>query len=223
MLEGVSFNQLSDRERELVATYSRMLLGRGQPTRPARRKMTSGSVHYLLVPIVLFWPLLLIFQRRVHWFHFCTNSWHMRVQFLYTNCLLREGSVKGRFYILVYGPYFKPPFLLYSQLACGTLSSSKLWRRSTRERHERPTSRSRCWGRTRDRTWVRPAFPPLTNRRASLTVRESNPRPGTKCRWAEQAPIGEGLYKAFKKQWYLLRFHCSFLMYLFLLKCLYFW
>ena len=55
MAEGVSFTQLSDRERELVATYSRMLLGRGQPTRPARRKMASGSVHvYLLVPIVLF-------------------------------------------------------------------------------------------------------------------------------------------------------------------------
>lgn len=55
VMEGVSFTQLSDRERELVATYSRMLLGRGQPTRPARRKMASGSVHvYLLVPIVLF-------------------------------------------------------------------------------------------------------------------------------------------------------------------------
>ena len=66
MLEGVSFTQLSDRERELVATYSRMLLGRGQPTRPARRKMASGSVHvYLLVPTVLFLPLLHFFQRRV--------------------------------------------------------------------------------------------------------------------------------------------------------------
>ena len=85
LLEGVSFAQPSDRERELVATYSRTLLGRGQPTRPARRKTASGSVHMnLLVPTVLFDLYCTFFSVGYADFTFCIKFMAYEALFLYT-------------------------------------------------------------------------------------------------------------------------------------------